>query len=74
MSLTPLRSFLFYVGEEQDIELKERLIIEIITNRSFPQIKAAFEMYKIILKKDITETINKMYTSDFQYALKTLGI
>ena len=46
---------------------------QILATRSFPQLRATFEEYKKISKKDIEEVLKSEFSGDILSGMKTIG-
>ena len=46
---------------------------KVLASRSFPQLRATFEEYKKISKKDMEEVIKSEFSGDILSGLKTIG-
>ena len=46
---------------------------KILATRSFPQLRATFEEYKKISKKDIEEVLKSEFSGDILSGMKTIG-
>ena len=46
---------------------------EILCQRSFPHLRAVFEQYKTVSKKDIEDAIKSEFSGDIKNSLLTIG-
>lgn len=62
-----------YQAGEQKWGTDESQFNKILVSRSFPQLRATFEEYKKISKKDIEDVIASEFSGDILSGLKTIG-
>ena len=62
-----------YQAGEQKWGTDESQFNKILASRSFPQLRATFEEYKKISKKDLEEVLKSEFSGDILSGLKTIG-